>query len=391
MVDQDANETNDPTPGTEMASVEENAEVVPLPGIGDVAGDRDEFEWSLGEPDSLDDFTSEEYVTATTQEYQGLAEEVSRAAQEEWQQQAVAAMVPGVGSGLVGFEDVSGMATQPEEAYEAVEQAATSDLAMRVASALGIFGMFLGSLFLGEAWFSGFVVLVMVVSLGELYATLRVGGYRPLALFGLVGVIAIGVGAHSSGPSAVATWGVLATVAIILFFTLTPRRNPLSDAAVTVMGMAWVGMLAFAIPIARGPHPLEHILFLVLVIALNDTGAYFTGRTVGKRKLAPSVSPSKTVEGFVGGLVVGVVAAAVMALVPPWLGTIDLVPALVVAGVVGILSPLGDLSESMIKRSLGVKDMGSVLPGHGGMLDRIDGFLFAVPAIYVLFRGFGLL
>jgi phosphatidate cytidylyltransferase len=128
----------------------------------------------------------------------------------------------------------------------------------------------------------------------------------------------------------------------------------------------------------------------VIVIASNDIGAYFVGRSFGRTSLAPVVSPSKTVEGLVGGLVLGAVVAAVLAVFPPW-ADIGIARALVVAGVVGVLAPIGDLAESMVKRAVGVKDMGSVLPGHGGMLDRIDGFLFAVPAIYILFRGFGLL
>lgn len=372
---------------------EREADIVPLPGIVDDEEESSVGDWEAfgGDSDELEQFTSEEYVSATTQEYQGLAEEVSRAAEEEWEQQAVAATVPGVGSGLVGFEDVSGLATQPEEAYEAVEQAATSDLAMRVGSAVVIFGMFLGSLFLGGWWFTAFIILVMVVSVGELYATLRTGGYRPLALFGLIGVALVGIGAHSSGPSAIGTWVAVVVGAIILFFSLTPRKEPLENASVTAMGMAWVSLLAFAILIGKGPEPVANILFLVLVVALNDTGAYFTGRALGKRKLAPNLSPNKTIEGLVGGLIVGAVAASVMAVIPPWLDVISLPQALIAAGVIGVVSPLGDLMESMVKRSLGVKDMGSVLPGHGGMLDRIDGFLLAAPAVYYLFRGFGLL
>jgi phosphatidate cytidylyltransferase len=128
----------------------------------------------------------------------------------------------------------------------------------------------------------------------------------------------------------------------------------------------------------------------VIVIAGNDVGAYFVGRSFGRRRLAPNVSPNKSVEGLIGGLLLGGVIASVLAVFPPW-EEIGITRALVTAGVVGILGPIGDLAESMVKRTLGVKDMGSVLPGHGGMLDRIDSFLFCVPAIYILFRGFGLL
>ncbi len=336
------------------------------------------------------ELTSEEYLKGTTQEYQGLAEEIERASAEDWEQQAVAASLPGVDTGLVGFGDVSGTESESEESYEAVEQAASSDLAMRIGSAVVIFGLFLGSLLLGGWWFTIFVMLVMIVSLGEFYATVRTRGYRPLALFGLTGVALMGVGAQNAGPMAIAGWAAAATVGTILFYSLAPRRNSLSNTSVTVLGLVWTGMLSFAILIAQGPHPVSHIFFLVFVIASNDIGAYFVGRGFGRRRLAPRVSPGKTVEGFLGGLLLGAVVASVLAVFPPW-EQIGIGKALVTAALVGVLAPIGDLAESMVKRALGVKDMGSVLPGHGGMLDRIDGFLFAVPAVYILFRGFGLL
>lgn len=348
-------------------------------------------DWQALSGDSeLDEFTSAEYLKGTTQEYQGLAEEVARASSEEWELQAVAASLPGVESGLVGFGDVSGTESDSEESYEAVEQAASSDLTMRVGSALAVFGLFLGSLLLGGWWFTAFVILVMVVSVGEFYSTLRTRGYRPLALFGLLGVVLMGVGAHNAGPMAIAGWAAAASAGTILFFSLTPRRYALANTAVTILGIAWVGMLSFAILIAGGPHPVSQIMFLVILIAGNDIAAYFVGRSLGRRPLAPKVSPGKTVEGFVGGLIIGVIIAAVLAVFPPW-EEIGVTRAIVTALIVGLISPIGDLAESMVKRALGVKDMGSVLPGHGGMLDRIDGFLFAVPAVYVLFRGFGLL
>ncbi len=371
----------------------EEAEVVSLPGLENADEDSqssDDIDWSAISYPRGDEYTSEEYIAATTQEYQGLAEEVSRAAEEEWEQQAVAATLPGVGSGLVGFEDVSGTRTESEEALEAYEQAASSDLTMRVASAMVIFGVFLGSLLLGDWWFTAFVIIIMVVSVGELYANLRTRGFRPLALFGIIGVVLIGVGAHNAGVVAVGGWAALVTILTILFYTLAPRRNAIENASVTILGMAWVGMLAFAIPIEQGPRPVAYIVFVVLIVALNDIGAYFVGRSLGRRRMAPEVSPNKTVEGFVGGLIIGAISASVMVTFPAW-ETIGLANGLAAAAVVGVFSPLGDLVESMVKRSIGVKDMGSVLPGHGGMLDRIDGFLFAVPAVFFLFRALGLL
>jgi phosphatidate cytidylyltransferase len=189
---------------------------------------------------------------------------------------------------------------------------------------------------------------------------------------------------------ALAGWAAAFSVVTILFLALSPRRQPLEDAAVTIGGMAWIGLLAFAILIASGPRPVAFILFLVVVVAANDIGAYFVGRALGRRKMSPTISPQKTWEGLFGGTVAGLVVASVLVSFPSW-ETIGLARALVAAAVVGVVTPIGDAAESMVKRSLGVKDMGSVLPGHGGILDRIDGFLLAVPAVYYLFRGFGLL
>jgi phosphatidate cytidylyltransferase len=106
--------------------------------------------------------------------------------------------------------------------------------------------------------------------------------------------------------------------------------------------------------------------------------------------MAPQISPQKTWEGFLGGLLAGLVVSAILTTFPSW-DDIGLTRGLIAAAVLCVAAALGDAAESMVKRSVGVKDMGSVLPGHGGILDRIDGFLFAAPAIYYLFRGFGLL
>lgn len=377
-------------PGDEDAAGEEDEqpEAEPAGQVPDPV-DLEDYE-ALSFPRNLDDYEADQYTGSTTHEYQGLAEEVSRAATEEWEQQAVAATVPGVDSGLVGFDDVTGAKGGTDEDYEAREQAASSDLAMRVASALVVFGMFLGSLLLGGWWFAGFVILVMVVAAGEFYATVRSDETRPLALFGLLGVVFMGLGAQMSGAASIGGWAAAFAVATVLYLALSPRRNPLEDAAVTVAGMVWVGLLAFAILIALGPRPVASILFLVFLVAANDIGAYFVGRAFGRHQLSPIISPTKTWEGLIGGLIASLVVASILTTFPAW-EPIGIAKGLVAGATVGLIAPIGDAVESMVKRSLGVKDMGSVLPGHGGMLDRIDGFLFAVPVVYFLFRGFGLL
>ena len=119
-----------------------------------------------------------------------------------------------------------------------------------------------------------------------------------------------------------------------------------------------------------------------------DIGAYFFGRSFGSRALAPILSPNKTVEGLAGGVIVTIGAAVAMGY---FLDPFTIRTGAALGLVVAVAAPLGDLAESMIKRSLAVKDMGTILPGHGGILDRVDAFLFVLPAAWVLYESLGLL
>lgn len=353
-------------------------------GTAEATDEVDLTDWeAMARPDSDPEGLSEQsYVGATTEEYRDLAQEIARLKGEQFERQAVSATMAGLDSGLVGFEDVTGRRGVSEEEVEAAEQARSSDLTVRIASALGLLALFLGSLYLGGWWFIAFLTLVMLVSLGEFYATVRRVGYAPLALVGLLGVIAMPVLAHSSTVFAIAGVSVTATLLAVLVFTLVSRRHPLENVSMTVFGMCWVGLLAFVVPIVESPHPFAYILMIALTTGLVDIGSYFVGRGFGSRALAPTLSPNKTVEGFVGGLVTAIVTVGVLSTLPPY-ADLGFTGAIIFGLIVGLVAPVGDLAESMVKRSLGVKDMGSVLPGHGGMLDRIDGFLFVVPAAYV--------
>lgn len=365
-------------------SSEEKAADSPSEGEDVPEVDLTDWESMAEHPSDLDDFSSGSYVNATTEEYRGLAQEIARLKGAEFERQAVVATMPGVDTGLVGFEDVTGRRGVSEEEVEAMEQARASDLTLRIASALGLVALLVGSLYLGGWWFTSFLTLVMLVAVGELYSTLRRVGYAPLALVGLLGVIGMPVLTHVSSLFALAGVAVAATVVVILVYSLVARRYPLENASVTVFGMLWVGLLTFILPLAASPHPFAYILFVGLVIAMVDIGSYAIGRGFGTRAFAPTLSPNKTVEGFIGGLVAGVLTAAVLSTFPTY-EAIGFTGSLVLGAILALVAPVGDLAESMVKRSLRVKDMGSVLPGHGGMLDRIDGFLFAVPAAYVFF------
>jgi phosphatidate cytidylyltransferase len=334
-------------------------------------------------------FSEADYLTATTHEYRGLAELISQAGDEPMERQAVAASMAGVGSGLVGFEDVTGESTVSEEEMELVEQARTSDLTMRVLSALVLIGLFLGTLALGGWWFTLFVTAVMILALGEFYATLRRLGYSPVALFGLIGALASPIAVHVSGVHAIPGVVVAVSIAVFLFFSLVGRRRPLENAAITIFGMAWIVLLGFAVAIGRAPQAMALVLMTVGMAAIFDTGSYFFGRGFGKHPFSPVLSPQKTVEGYIGGIVITAGVGAVLSTID-WF-PVDLAQSLTLSLIVVTFSPLGDAAESMLKRYLGVKDMGSVIPGHGGMLDRVDGLLFVIPAAYLLFLAIGVL
>ncbi|MBW1867589.1 MAG: phosphatidate cytidylyltransferase [Deltaproteobacteria bacterium] len=150
-----------------------------------------------------------------------------------------------------------------------------------------------------------------------------------------------------------------------------------------VLGMSYIPLfLACLVLIRNTTEGVAWTFTVIAVIFMGDTGAYYAGRQYGKRKLCPSVSPGKTVEGALGGLatnvLVGIICKFVFALSLPWVGVI---PFFMVIGAAG---QLGDLFESIFKRSANIKDSGNILPGHGGILDRIDALLFALPVAYGL-------
>jgi phosphatidate cytidylyltransferase len=177
----------------------------------------------------------------------------------------------------------------------------------------------------------------------------------------------------------------------LLWYSVLVREDPLRNAAITVFGLMWVGgLLAFAVAMSRSENYRSLVVGLVSVAAAMDIGAYFVGRSVGKRKLAPKLSPKKTVEGLVGGAL-SAVAVAVVLVQFEWFDPITTSGSFLIAAGVIAAAPIGDLAESMVKRSFGIKDMGSALPGHGGILDRIDALLFVVPVGYYVYDILGYL
>ena len=175
--------------------------------------------------------------------------------------------------------------------------------------------------------------------------------------------------------------------------TFLPHKDMLPSLGNSLIGQLYIAVplaLAIRLTLTINPFfPITHyngmlLLAIFIFIWVNDTGAYLVGSRWGKTPLAPSISPKKTVEGSIGGLLLALLSAVILRLLLfPELSWLHI---LLIAAVVAIFGTIGDLFESSLKRQAGVKDSGKLIPGHGGILDRIDSFLLAVPAVYLLLR-----
>ena len=261
------------------------------------------------------------------------------------------------------------------------------DLPRAIAIGVGVAAVALVALAIGPALGVALVTVVVVLAAGELFAAMRVAGHHPATLVGLVACASLVTAAYWRGETAIPLVLVLTVVVGFLWYAVTPRPvAPTLNTAMTVLGVAYVGVFgAYAALLLAGPDGVGAFIGVVLAVVANDVGALAVGSKFGRHPLAPSISPRKTWEGAAGGAAASVVASVVvlaMIGLAPWDGGSALALGLLVA----VVAPIGDLCESMIKRDLGIKDMGSVLPGHGGLLDRFDALLFALPAAYYLCR-----
>ena len=246
-----------------------------------------------------------------------------------------------------------------------------------------------------------FVVLAtaaVLLAQAELYAVMRSRGLQPATLLGLVCGGFTFVGAYLHGEPAVLlglALGVGLTVPWYVAAPLSARKHTTANAAATILGLAYVPLMAsFAMLLLRieggtdGEVGRNLFLAMLVLTVLYDVTAYAIGSIWGHRPLAPTISPNKSWEGALGAtFIVLLVALAVVPNFTPFnIEGIGPGPAVGLALIIALVAPLGDLVESAFKRDLGVKDMGSLLPGHGGMLDRIDAVLYTAPAAYFLLR-----
>ena len=265
-----------------------------------------------------------------------------------------------------------------------------SNFAQRVLTALVGAAVVTAGLRVGGWVFAALVALIAVAAQRELYVMLKAAGTAPLVGFGLaLGAVAT-LWPVIPGAGLVLAGGLLALFPLVLFLR---RETPLLDAAGTVFGVLYPAALASSILVLR-LSPADWLLgddafWLTLAVLISvwgaDSFAYLAGRAFGKTPLFERVSPKKTWEGAIGGAVgafvlAGAFKGAVLMDVLSWLDVG------VIAVACGLLSPFGDLAESLFKRSVGIKDSATWLPGHGGLMDRIDATVVAVPVIALYFE-----
>jgi phosphatidate cytidylyltransferase len=248
----------------------------------------------------------------------------------------------------------------------------------------------IGAIAIGAGPFAVVATVIVLWAQGELYLAMQKRHLQPATALGLVsGALVLG-SAYYRGEAAMLAVFALSVFATFLWYMAQPaahRKNTLVNVGATVLGVGYVPLLAgYALAMLKAvPDGRGVVLSVIGLAVVYDTAAFIVGYLWGSRSLAPTISPKKSWEGAIGATLV--VIAVAVGVVLPWVDVLDTVPKAVgLAVVVALFAPFGDLAESLIKRDLGLKDMGSILPGHGGVMDRIDSLLFVAPAAYVFLR-----
>ncbi|UPL49177.1 phosphatidate cytidylyltransferase [Hymenobacter sublimis] len=312
------------------------------------------------------------------------------------------------------------MSTSPTPVSPATTEPPAGKPAMSNLTQRIIFGVIGAVLLLGSVWYSAwtfalFFGLVQMRMLWEFYRMMREVGYKPAALLGggisvvifaSLFLVRAGEGLDTSFNYMNAGWHtviypanligallgllllLLPTILILREMAAWPREkqdfSPFANVGVALLGLLYVSLpmsLLSLVAFTETGYDYRRVFALLLLVWSSDIGAYAAGKTFGKHKLAPKISPGKTWEGAVGGFLLTLVMGWALGYLLPEL---SLTYRLVVAGVVAVFGPLGDLAESMLKRSVDIKDSGRIMPGHGGLLDRFDAFLFILPVLALL-------
>ena len=254
-------------------------------------------------------------------------------------------------------------------------------------------GIALGSLMIGDAVFALLAAVVVLLAQGELYGVLHKHHLQPATAVGLATGALIMAGAYYRSEGAMLAMFALGVVATFLWFLAVPaahRKNIAANIGLTLLGIAYIPLLAgYLILTLQLPDGDSLVITVIALTLAFDTAAFLGGSVFGgvsiQRPLAPATSPKKSWEGTILATAATVLCAAIAKSFVTSLGDAGLA-AFALGLVVAVAATFGDLAESLVKRDMGIKDMSSVLPGHGGVLDRIDSLLFVAPAAFLLFR-----
>jgi phosphatidate cytidylyltransferase len=259
-------------------------------------------------------------------------------------------------------------------------------LLKRLASTLVLLPVFLLIVIKAPGWmFDGLVIIASATALWELMRLFEQGGrptYRWLGVLSGTAVTAAFGASRLLDPLVLPAFTVTLVAGLVLSVAVWQGAPATEPAANTLLGVIYVGwLLGFGILLHHtAPIGAELVIFLVAVTWIGETTAYVLGSTIGRHKLAPVISPRKTIEGAVAQVIASVLSAAAFG---AWLlPQCGMGMALAGGALLGVVGQAGDLAESAIKRSVGTKDAGELIPGHGGVLDRIDSLLFNLPAFY---------
>ncbi|QRV02706.1 phosphatidate cytidylyltransferase [Arcanobacterium phocisimile] len=284
---------------------------------------------------------------------------------------------------------LSRLVPHPPRPPQEVTSRAGRNVPAAVATGLGLLGLVGLSLAYKMEIFVALAIAFLVVGIWEIAGAFLARNIR----IPFIPLIIGGVGMM------LATWsGGLRDGLIVFFFaagvamlwrTYMAEDHVLTDGIAGVFALAWIGIFSmFAVALAALSQGAFAVIAFVLLPVASDTGGWLAGINFGKHPIAPSISPKKSWEGYIGSTI----GALLAALVTVWLGLgLPWYAAVIIGLTIPIFATAGDFSESLLKRDLGVKDMGSIFPGHGGVLDRVDSLLFCAPILYVILTyGFGL-
>lgn len=276
--------------------------------------------------------------------------------------------------------------TEPSTEPAASTSRSGRNLPVAIATGVGLAVGIVSTLYLSRLLFLLFIGAFVMAAQAEFYGAVRKAGYDAAVAIGLIVGALMLLGAYHRGLPGVAFGLAVAVPATALWIAADPGRTHQAarGLGLTVFGILWIPFLAsHIILLSLLPGGAGKTLVAVALVAFYDIGAYVVGVLRGHTPLAPTVSPKKSLEGALGGTVLIIVLASTIG---GFFADLSRSILVLLAIATAITAPVGDLSESLVKRDLGIKDMSTILPGHGGVLDRIDALLLAIPVSYWIIR-----